>query len=215
MARPWDPLPTSPGGGTSAPSPLSLPYTAIHDADEPDGIFSAMARQGGAFINPAFIPFRKAVDPTLVGCYGYTATQASNQDTYRLAYRATDGSLAENGDVVQGGESHTTAAASRWWKADFGANDVVLTKFAMAGRDGASGLYPRNWKVQGSNDDVAWTDLATVVGAGPSSGTWYSVTITDATAWRYVRVLQTGNNSGGTTHLVIGAVEMWGTLDVA
>jgi hypothetical protein len=137
----------------------------------------------------------------------YTASQSSNQDETRLAYCATDGSLNE-----LTGSTHTQNTANSWWKADFGSGrEFTITRVGMVGRNDA-GLHPRNWKVQGSNNDSDWTDLLTVTDDGPSQNTWYSSAIADADAYRYIRIYMTGANNSGSNFMTIGEIEFWGTL---
>lgn len=185
---------TSGGGGGGAEL-----VTLTYDADAYDGIFNWMGTNDGAvaFGNPA----TESRDET------YTATQSSNQDGTRTADKATDHGLNASTQCT-----HTTEEAGAWWKADFGATRTVEpTHLALVGRDGF-GQHPRNFKLQGSNDDAAWTDLLTVTGAGPDNGTWWSSAVSGASAYRYLRILQTGDNSSGREFLIIGEAEIWGTV---
>lgn len=197
----WKPI------GSGATGGLALPLTRTWSGDRLDGIFAAMHSAAG--MNPALIPPDAPVP-------GITATQSSNIDSARVAYRVTDWSNQENAGVGFG-ESHTGNAASSWWQADFRDLRFQITRIGILARSGG-GLNPRNFKVQESADGSSWTDLLTVT-AGPTNGNWWSSAISGSTAKRFIRILQTGANSGPsdngsspTNHLVLGEVEMWGTL---
>lgn len=191
------------GGGA-----FSLPLTRTWSANRLDGIFSAMHAAAG--MNPALIHPSAPVR-------GYTASQSTNLTANHVAWRATDWSNVENSGPGFG-ESHTGNFANSWWQANFQDLRLELTHIGILAR-GSGGLNPRNFKVQESADGVAWTDLLTVTNEGPTNGNWWSSAITGATPSRYIRILQTGGNSGSsdngsnpTNHLVLGEVEMWGTL---
>jgi hypothetical protein len=74
-------------------------------------------------------------------------------------------------------------------------------------------IYPRDgfsWrvtgaKIQGSNDNSTWTDLATIT-AQPAEGTFTTVAITDPATYRYVRYLSPTDGYGN-----IAEVEFYGT----
>jgi fibronectin type 3 domain-containing protein len=55
-------------------------------------------------------------------------------------------------------------------------------------------------KIQGSNDNSTWTDLATVT-TQPAEGTFSTVAITDPTAYKYVRYLSPDNSYGNIAEL--------------
>lgn len=174
--------------------PLTRPYTS----DKQDGIFGYLATMGGtrSWINPGL---GDAWSPKY-----YTASQSSTWSNIPEA--------CTNGLYLGDDASHTGNDVNAWWKADFGAGHTLTPDyFGILGRS-PSGHQPRNFKIQGSNDDAAWDDLITITGAGPNPGTWYSAAITGAGAYRYIRVYQTGANSDGAWYLVMGELEFWGTL---
>ncbi len=186
---------------TPAPPTALFPLTRTWTLDRADGIFGYLATGGGAraWVNPAL---GDAWSPSY-----YTATQI---DLWAVGTpdKATDGSyLTTNA-------SHTGNTTNAWWKADFGTRLVCPTRFGMIGR-ATDGYHPRNWKLQGSNDDTNWDDLLTVVNDGPGDGTWYSAAISTSTYYRFIRVYETGVNSHGDWYLVIGEVEIWGTMEDA
>lgn len=200
---------TGSGGGGSGGTTLGIvfPTTLTHGTDFPDGIFNWLGTVGNTqlFGNPA---------TAATGLYAnrptgssYTATQSTDQDGTRTAPKATDHLLDANNNC-----SHTQNIANSWWKANFGAGHTVTpTYIGICGRDGG-GMEPRNFKLQGSNDDSAWTDLLTVVATGPNDNAWWSSAVTASAAYRYLRILQNGLNSSGFDYLVLGEVELWGTI---
>lgn len=178
---------------------LSYPQTLTWDVDEYDGIVNWLGTQGEqtTFANPAW----------RAGGGSFTTSQSSTIDTVRTSAKATDHRLdANNGSV------HTSNSAGEWWKVDFGSGATVTpTRLGIVGRS-FGGLHPRNFKLQGSNDDSTWTDLLTVTADGPADGTWWSSAVSGASAYRYLRILQTGTNSGAGLHLTLGEIEVWGTI---
>jgi hypothetical protein len=170
----------------------SVVMSRVWDSDGHSGLFDALGTNDGTtpFSNPS---------PALV--------------TLSLSTLYGSG-VAANATDQTGNELHTNDVASSWWAADFGAERaVVLSRVGLQARTGSSGSHsPRNFKVQGSNNGTDWTDLLTVSGAGPSgAGNWWSSAVSTTTPYRHLRILQTGNNSSGTQHLVIGEVEFWET----
>lgn len=178
---------------------LAYPITRAHTTDKLDGIFGYIGTRGGFSMH-----HNPALETAWTPAY-YTATQSSTW-SIGAADKATDG------DYSDAGASHTTNEIGAWWKADFGAgHTMTLTHFGMIGRL-TSGYHPRNFTVQGSNDDSAWNDLLVVTGDGPDGGTWYSAAVAGAGAYRFIRILETGVNAHGDYYLVIGELEFWGTL---
>lgn len=112
-----------------------------------------------------------------------------------------------------------------WIAIDLGATrTLVPAKYSI--RHGySSGFYPRNWKLQGSNNaasnstsDLAaatWADLDvragdTTIGSGYA---WATFTLSGITTpYRWLRILSTGADSSGTTELNLCEFEFYGTL---
>lgn len=204
----WEPGDQSGGGGGSDPATLVLPNVTTWTKDYPDGVFNVLGRVfgGGIFANPAgsgsglFVNAEQMV----------VATQSSNLDATRTADKALDHSLDSNV-----GSTHTGNVADSWWQVDFTANRLFQpTRLAIVGRASA-GQHPRNFKLQGSDDTVTWTDLLTVSSEGPNDNSWWSKEVVGSAFYRYLRILQTGLNSSGANYLVLGEVEMWGILKSA
>jgi hypothetical protein len=186
---------------------VTYPFTRTYASNQADGVIGWLGTAGA--LRPWISPAAAAASdvPDVLGPSALIVSQINDQDGNRTAIKAVDHSLNDTT-----GCSHTQDTANAWWKMDFGSGHTITpTKFALVGRS-SGGYHPRNWKVQGSNDNSSWTDLVAVTSAGPSDGTWYAVTISGSAAYRYIRVYETGANSNGTNHLVIGDLEVWGTV---
>jgi len=167
---------------------ITYPTTVPWTANGYNGVFNLLgvAAGSGTFANP---------EPSK-----YAASQSSNLDGTRVARMATNHSSASNS------ESHTGQQSNNWWKADFTAGHTMqLTRFGILGRTG--GTHPGAFVVQGSNDDAAWTDLLTVASSGIADNTWSSWAVTGAAGYRFIRIFMATYG-----YLVLGEVEMWGTL---
>lgn len=149
------------------------------------------------------------------GTNGVLSTITSPATQFAVSQSSTYSTLTADRaiDGVTTLESHTTNSGSgQWWQIDFGATRrMTLTRYGICGRNESVHL-PRNFSLQGSQDASTWTTLHSEASTGPGQNTWYSAAVSDTTAWRYVRLIQTGNNSSSDTYLVLGEVEFWGTL---
>ena len=143
--------------------------------------------------------------------YGFcTASQISIQ--LGIPADAFDRSVS-----TTGGRVHTTGGTTTdWWKVDMGEGSAITPyHFGLRGQ-GHTNDQPRNFIIQGSNNDSDWTTLATAVADGPGNGSWWDQASSDqATAWRYLRVQMTGDNSSGRDFLVFGEFEVWGMYNGA
>jgi hypothetical protein len=218
----WVPTVPSEGGGGGSTG-LSFPCQRVWSADGYNGLFEAIRSAAGAQM---LAPWGLMSPDTTVatdtpGCppgavpgsvYRITTSQSADHTSKFKSFRAVDRSIAYDGAIATGGESHTPNTANSWWKMDFGVGYFCTpTRFGIYGRSSGD-QHPRNFKIQGSNDNTNWTDLHTVTSAGPTNGTWWSNAITGAGAYRYIRLYMTGLNSSSANYLVLGDVEIWGTL---
>ncbi|MBC6436214.1 discoidin domain-containing protein [Nostoc sp. HG1] len=111
--------------------------------------------------------------------------------------------------------AHSLNGGIQWLKIDFGSNNKIkINKYIIQGRDDFNGHHPRNWELQGSNDDASWAVIDSQVNnSSINQGTWFqSAVITSAILYRYLRVIQTGLNSSGDTYLALGQMEFYGEL---
>lgn len=127
-----------------------------------------------------------------------------------------------------GNDSYTDNVANSWFVVDLGLGRTLIpNKYSLKSRNNSGGgtINIRNWKLQGSNNPASnsiahlnaatWTDLdirvadATIVG----TDVWGAFTVTGASAYRWLRILQNGVNSAGTNFLEMGEWEFYGDLN--
>lgn len=90
-----------------------------------------------------------------------------------------------------------------WLSMDFGSgSSVIIDGYTIFGNSDQS-LNPRNWTLQGSNDNSTWTTLHTVTGASaiPASGNYSVASIGNSTGYRYYRVNITLNGGGSVVRI--------------
>lgn len=93
--------------------------------------------------------------------------------------------------------------------------NLKLNYYSIKTRNQSSGYHPKNWKLQGSNDDSTWIDLDNQVNNTTltNNSQWLSLPVNTNTAYRHWRILVTGFNSSNFYHLVLGEVEFYGQLN--
>ena len=174
-------------------------FTKTYSTSTYDGLINLIGTEDGAvaYSNPANSKI--------------TATQINVLRPGHEASNAFDHGLSYSGEE----DAHTQDTPFAWWKVDFGGEMAVkVDTFGLQNRD-ESIHSPTDYKLEGSNDDSTWTVLQTVAGGTTVAAAWDILTVTDATSWRYLKITQTGTSSAGADYLVIGEVEIWGTLTVA
>jgi len=83
-----------------------------------------------------------------------------------------------------------------WWKYDLGA---AVTKTAIKYRIYGATTYtynPKNWTLQGSNNDSDWDTLDTQINQSWSTDEWKEYEFSNTTAYRYYQIVITENNGG-------------------
>lgn len=94
-------------------------------------------------------------------------------------------------------QSWTTALATNggaWWKLQFG-TPVAIGAYTFTSANDAATRDPKDWKLQGSNDNITWTDLDTRTGeqfAARFQTKRYEVAAPQA--FTYYRIFMTANN---------------------
>ncbi len=119
--------------------------------------------------------------------------------------------------VTTGGWISANNNATGWLSMDFGSgSSVVIDGYAIYGFN-VQAQNPRNWSLQGSNNNTSWTDLHIVSGAAaiPASGLYSVASIGNSTGYRYYRVNITLN--GGSTNVNIVELELYepGTITLS
>ncbi len=95
---------------------------------------------------------------------------------------------------------HFTGSAT-WLKYDFGSGVAwLVTKYALTSANDDDTRDPKDFKLQGSNDDSAWTDVDTVTGetfASRGLRKEFTCDTPGTTAYRYYRFYINANNGNG------------------
>lgn len=171
---------------------IAVPYVS----DGPTGLINAMGRSGlPDFVNPA-------------SSGRLVSSSSSVYEPGMEPLRAFDHNF--------GTFLHTQGQPGSWFKMDFGAQkQVTVTRYGMAGRND-NGHRPRQFRLEGSTDDVNWTVLDNHDGLasnnGPNSGAWWSAPVTDPGSYRYLRIFNWGSTTDGSNFLILSEVELWGTI---
>lgn len=109
------------------------------------------------------------------------------------------------------GDSWIANATTGWIKIDLSSEmKRRLTSYQIKDSNTGTGVTrsPRDWTVQGSNDDINWTTVDTVSGeTGWTTGETrtYTCDSPSSTAFRYYKVVVTANN-GDANYLTIGKI---------
>lgn len=184
--------------------PIPLTFSAAGDTN---GLFYWLGTNGGqaAWQNPALAsPPRVTIDATPAAPDGFSGAASSapeNVVNRADAHYGSDGSLAPPHHIAF----------------DLGGRRMMVTKYVMRGRADKPDYMLKNWKLQGSQDGSAWTDLDshsddfTLVGWS-GVGAFAGWTVANATSWRWLRILQTGVNGDGGNALNVGELEFYGVL---
>jgi hypothetical protein len=118
-------------------------------------------------------------------------------------------------------EAHTLNEPNSWfaWELD---EAIILTSYTLRQRNLASDRFLKQWVVEGTNFvsslTIAGFNAATWVTVDSrndstwlSTNTYKNFTVTGASAYKYIRLRQTGVNSGtGDNFLVLGEIEIYG-----
>jgi hypothetical protein len=134
---------------------------------------------------------------------GVAAASTEYSNTY-YAYKAMDGT-----DVSYW--RTTTAGVAPCWLSYRWINfslSPIITKYAIISNIDTDA--PKDWKLQGSNDNINWTDLDTQTGITFISGERKEFTFTNTTRYIYYRIYITANNGATTT--AIATFELMATV---
>lgn len=123
----------------------------------------------------------------------YVASASTSTGVGTEAFRAFDGVLNASGT------EWIATTTTGWLKLDFGSRMWAVSGFIIQPEDPARA--PKDFTIEGSNDDSSWDVLATYTGQ-TSWTTHVAVTYTLATPnlkkYRYYRINVSANNGSGT-----------------
>lgn len=197
-------------GETDALSPTRI--AAHYQA----GIAVPLLSQGWGLRTPLTPPSLNITVPYSTNGYnGLYAHCRTNGITLNTSQRTTLNASTTSEKGVDGGASttpvHTQNESGSWWTCGPVNYRIKPTRVQVLGRQDDTYALLRNWSLEGSQDGLAWTTLASTAG-GPSQGTWFGINILTDTEWRFLRVIQTGTNASGDHYLTLGEVEVYGTM---
>lgn len=141
------------------------------------------------------------VSETLAGFMTHRMTSASAPSPFAASGSTGTGYLAFEGGLGTGSYWTGTNGGVDWLKADIGSGKTrtLGTYKVYAHNQYAPGTEgPKDWTMEGSNDDSSWSTLDTVTGeTGWGSGEIRTFTCdTATTAYRYFRLNITANGAG-------------------
>lgn len=106
-----------------------------------------------------------------------------------------------------------------WIKYNFKEKRIIQTHYSIrSGKSSYFGNEPKDWVVEGSNDDNNYKTIDT--GNGITNLCAASVTLTfdikqsivSNQGYKFIKLRQTGVNTAGNNHLVLNALEFFGIL---
>ena len=116
----------------------------------------------------------------------------------------------------------TKNVAHSWMAVDLGEGRALKAEhYCLRSDDNSIDYRLRDWELQGSNDGQTWTMLrrhandTQLAVTSMSEAAWSIEPIADGIAYRHFRIFQTGQNSGGTNHLMCAGIELYGKLTSA
>jgi hypothetical protein len=137
----------------------------------------------------------------------YVASASSSLNSNYQAYEAFNGLLQGNQFWIG------TGGGTDWLELDLGSgNAAILNTYSIQSPSiGGEDLHqPKNWTMQGSNDNSTWTtvDTRTNQTSWGASQTRVYVCATQTTAYRYFRLNITANN-GDPTYTDVGELSLY------
>lgn len=179
------------GGGSSASQTTDLSYSSDGDTN---GVFYYLGtnRRTASFANPG--------SNNIVV---FSQIDALNENATALRL----------GDRDPNSIAHTQNTQNAWFSVDLKDKSLIVSRYSLKARADLNDHNPRVWKLQGSQDNVNWTDLDTQSNSILSNAAWYSPPVPNQTiTYRYFRLLQTSTNSANLYYFVLAEWELYGKL---
>jgi hypothetical protein len=153
-----------------------------------------------------FVPYEEARKVDEIGLVTITSKSADD---------GSNNAVKNIGDFSSSSWFWSQNYPGQWVCWDFDEMRINPTHYTMS----AHAL--KSWVVEGSGDGERWTeidrhtdDMHFVYGDMTWQGT-SSFALSSPLPWRFIRLTQTGKNHDDTHHLILGAVEFFGTLSVS
>jgi hypothetical protein len=181
------------GSGSSTPAEQAIDLNYISDGDT-NGVFYYLGtnRKTVSFINPSS-----------ANIVAFNQINALNEDA-----------IARNlADRDPNTIAHTQDTQNAWFSVDLKEKKLIVNRFSLKARQDINDHNPRNLKLQGSQDNINWIDLYSLAGNVLNNASWHSPqVVSQSTAYRYFRLLQTGQNSANLYYFVLAEWELYGKL---
>lgn len=152
------------------------------------------------------------------GIINYLRTNSNNIDVVNITSSSTryDSESAPNVVLFEDDSKHfySKDEENQWLCFDFKQHKIILTNYSI--KSDHSIYHPKNWVIEGSNDQSTWETIDKqneFTGLKDKCQTC-SFTVQNPTnkSYRYIRLFQTGKSWNNTNILVIGSMELFGTL---
>jgi hypothetical protein len=142
--------------------------------------------------------------------YENVGVDVTSGETFSASSTGSTGAVSQAFDNSTAHGWGTSSSATGWVKVDFGVSDErTIVQYTMIGYTAAvnsAAKSPRDFTLQGSNNDSDWTTLNTQTGVTWSDGQKREYSFSNSTAYRYYKVDITANN--GDSEVVIVELEL-------
>jgi hypothetical protein len=150
----------------------------------------------------SLIPIMTSNTTSLEGFPSGVASVSSESSSTFSAWKAMDSTSYVAGSSYW---STTSAGVTPCWITFRFENmyySKAITKYTIASQDTAN-TAPKDFVLQGSNDNLSWTDLNTQTGQVFAANEQKSYTFSNTTKYLYHRLYITANNGGTTTRITL------------
>ncbi|MEH1874127.1 hypothetical protein [Nostoc sp.] len=126
-------------------------------------------------------------------------------------------SSTESGNAIslvdrQNSEWFSHPVANSWVSFGLVSGKLLCNYYSICSRANNTDYYPRNWALQGSNDNTTWIDLDVQINNQSlnSVSQWLSLPVNSNTSYSNFRLLQNGLDSSNADYFCLGEVELYG-----
>ncbi|MEH2322051.1 MAG: hypothetical protein V7K32_00310 [Nostoc sp.] len=113
----------------------------------------------------------------------------------------------------QGSEWFSHPIANSWVSFAITSGKLLCNYYSIRSRATNTDYYPRNWKLQGSNDGATWIDLDIQVNNETLNAVsqWLSLPVSSNTSYSNFRIIQNGLDSSNADYFCLGEFELYGS----